>query len=98
MHRKAGVSPFSRSSEDQRTTSTDTPTRIPIARIGPARLQIQRFASLADELSAAMARVSVDEIDKEIKHWLRKIVLSPQGDRRTFLHSALSDHWVVCPS
>ena len=73
------------------TTSADTPTRIPIARIGSARLQIERFASLVDELSAAMARVSADEIDKEIKEWLRKIVLALEVDRGTFWERAASD-------
>ena len=73
------------------TTSADTPTRIPIARIGSARLQIERFALLVDELSAAMARASVDEIDKEIKEWLRKIVLALEVDRGTFWERAASD-------
>jgi signal transduction histidine kinase len=73
------------------TTSADTPTRIPIARIGSARLQIERFASLVDELSAAMAGASVDEIDKEIKEWLRKIVLALEVDRGTFWERAASD-------
>jgi signal transduction histidine kinase len=44
-----------------------------------------------DELSAAMARVSVDEIDKEIKEWLRKIVLALEVDRGTFWERAASD-------
>ena len=73
------------------TTSADTPTRIPIARIGSARLQIERFALLVDELSAAMAGASVDEIDKEIKEWLRKIVLALEVDRGTFWERAASD-------
>ena len=45
---------------------------------------MERFASLVDELSAAMAQVSADEIDKEIKEWLRRIVLALEVDRGTF--------------
>ena len=73
------------------TTSTDRPRRIPIARIDPARAQVERFESLVDELSAAMARVSVDEIDKEINEWLGKIVLALEVDRGTFWERAASD-------
>ena len=91
MHRKAGVSPFSRKCEDQKPPQQTRQARIPIARIGSARLQIERFASLVDELSAAMAGASVDEIDKEIKEWLRKIVLALEVDRGTFWERAASD-------
>jgi signal transduction histidine kinase len=63
------------------------------------RPQIERFASLVDELSAAMAQVSADEIDKEIKEWLRKIVLALKVDRGTFWERVEPDggfmgtHW-----
>jgi hypothetical protein len=67
------------------TTSADaSKARIPIARIGSARLQTERFALLVDELSAAMARASAGEIDREIKEWVRKIVLALEVDRGTF--------------
>ena len=38
-----------------------------------------------------MAGASVDEIDKEIKEWLRKIVLALEVDRGTFWERAASD-------
>ena len=72
-------------------TSADTPIRVPIARIGSAWLQTERFALLVDELSAAMARASADEIDREIKEWVRKIVLALEVDRGTFWKRAASD-------
>jgi hypothetical protein len=73
------------------TISAVTRTRIPSARMGSPRPQIERFASLVDELSAAMAHVSADEIDKEIKQWLRKIVLALEVDRGTFWERVESD-------
>lgn len=88
--------------EDQKRPQ-QTPTSLPIARIGSARLQIERFASLVDELSAAMARASAEEIDEEIKGWLRKIVLSLKVDRGTFWELPASDggfvgtHWWARP-
>jgi signal transduction histidine kinase len=84
-------------------TSADTRTRIPIARIGYARPQIERFASLVDELSAAMARALADEVDKKIKEWLRKIVLALEVDRGTFWERVAPDdgfvgkHWWARP-
>ena len=56
-----------------------------------------------DELSAAMARASAGEIDKEIKEWLRKIVLALEVDRGTFWERVESDggfvgtHWWARP-
>jgi signal transduction histidine kinase len=38
-----------------------------------------------------MARVSADEIDREIKEWLRKIVLTLEVDRGTFWEPSASD-------
>ena len=73
------------------TSSAVTRTRTPKARIGSERPQIERFASLVDELSAAMAQVSADEIDKEIKEWLRRIVLALEVDRGTFWERVESD-------
>jgi GAF domain-containing protein len=73
------------------TTSAVTRTRTPKARIGSERPQNERFASLVDELSAAMAQVSADEIDKEIKEWLRRIVLALEVDRGTFWERVESD-------
>src|ERR1700730_18990938 len=72
-------------------TSADTPIRVRIARIGSARLQTERCALLVDELSAAMARASADEIEREIKEWLRKIVLALEVDRGTFWERTASD-------
>ncbi len=66
-----------------RTLSARKSTRTHIVRIGSARQQIERFESLVDELSGAMARVSVDELDKEIEECLRKIVLALDVDRGT---------------
>src|ERR1700747_3732769 len=73
------------------TTSAVTRTRTPKVRIGSERPQIERFASLVDALSAAMAQVSADEINKEIKEWLRRIVLALEVDRGTFWERVESD-------
>ena len=84
-------------------TSANTRTSVLIPRIGSKSRQIERFQSLVDELSAAMARVSVDEIDKEIKEWLGKIVLALEVDRGAFWERAASDggfvgtHWWARP-
>ena len=83
-------------------TSVDRRTRVPIARIGPEEPRTERFASLVDELLAAMARVSAEEIDEEIKEWLRKIVLALKVDRGTFWEPAsdggfVGTHSWACP-
>jgi hypothetical protein len=78
-------------------------TRFPIERMGRAPLQIERFESLVDELSAAMARAPADEIDKEIEHWLRELVLALNVDRGAVWEREASDdefvgtHWWARP-
>src|SRR5450755_1670728 len=84
-------------------TSTESPKRTSISRIDSARPRIEKFESLADELSAAMARVAVNEIDEEIKKWLRKIVVALEVDRGAIWERAASDgglvgtHWWARP-
>ena len=81
------------------TFSANKSRRPATARIGRTRRQLERFDSLVDELSGAMARVSADEIDKEIEEWLRKIVLVLDIDRATVWERRapdigfISTHW-----
>src|ERR1700685_1921288 len=82
--------------------STESPERIPSARIDSARPKIEKFESLVDELSAAMARASVNEIDEEIKKWLQKIVVALEVDRGTLWEPAsdgglVATHWWARP-
>lgn len=82
-----------------RTTSASSPTRVAGPYSSAKSQQLERFQSLVDEMSAAMARVPAEEIDKEIKEWLRKIVLGLNVDRGAFWERAAPDigfvgtHW-----
>ncbi|MBV8773705.1 MAG: GAF domain-containing sensor histidine kinase [Deltaproteobacteria bacterium] len=63
----------------------------------------ERFESLVDELSAAIARAQVDEIDKTIDEWLSKIVLALDVDRGTIWERGapyegfIATHWWARP-
>jgi signal transduction histidine kinase len=49
------------------------PKRDRVARVGRERREVERFESLVGELSAAMARVPADAVDREIESWLGRI-------------------------
>lgn len=51
------------------------------AGVGRERQEVARFESLVGELSAAMARVPADEVDREIESWLGKICRALDLDR-----------------
>src|SRR5260370_23946541 len=65
-----------------RVSSTNIqPKRDRGARAVRERREVERFESLVGELSAAMARVPADEVDREIELWLGKICLALDLDR-----------------
>jgi signal transduction histidine kinase len=49
------------------------------------------FEALLSDLSAAFVRVAVDEIDREIEHWLERIVLATKVDRSTVVQAVPRD-------
>ena len=49
------------------------------------------FEAVLGDLSAAFVRVSVDEIDREIEHWLERIVLAMNVDRSTVVQVVPQD-------
>jgi signal transduction histidine kinase len=55
------------------TRSTVEPKRGTAARVVSERREVERFEALVGELSAAMARVPADAVDREIETWLGKI-------------------------
>src|SRR5712671_3003672 len=55
------------------TSGTIEPKRTRAARVGRELREVERFESLVDELSAAMARAPADAVDREIESWLGKI-------------------------
>jgi signal transduction histidine kinase len=63
------------------TSATVDPKRDRTARVGRERQEVARFESLVGELSAAMARVPADEVDREIEQWLGKICRALDLDR-----------------
>ncbi|MGA7869753.1 MAG: ATP-binding protein [Candidatus Binatus sp.] len=63
------------------TTATIEPKPGRTARVGRERKEVQRFESLVGELSAAMARVPADAVDREIESWLGKICHALDLDR-----------------
>jgi signal transduction histidine kinase len=63
------------------TSATIEPKRNRTARVGRERREVERFESLVGELSAAMARVPADEVDREIELWLGKICRALDLDR-----------------
>jgi signal transduction histidine kinase len=63
------------------TNKTVEPRRSRSSRVGRDRQEVARFESLVGELSAAMARASADEVDREIESWLGKICRALDLDR-----------------
>src|SRR5277367_1226800 len=63
------------------TSATLDPKRNRTARVGRERREVARFESLVGELSAAMALVPADEVDREIEQWLGKICQALDLDR-----------------
>ena len=63
------------------TSATIEPKRGGAARVKRERQEVVRFESLVGELSAAMARVPADEVDREIELWLGKISQALNLDR-----------------
>jgi signal transduction histidine kinase len=63
------------------TSTTIEPKRGGTARVGRERREVERFESLVGELSAAMARVAADDVDREIELWLGKICRTLDLDR-----------------
>jgi signal transduction histidine kinase len=73
------------------TSATIDPKRNRIARVGRERREVERFESLVGELSAAMARVPADEVDREIEQWLGKICRALDLDRSAIYERDLPD-------
>jgi signal transduction histidine kinase len=67
--------------QQRSTNATVEPKRGRSARVSRDRHEIARFESLVGELSAAMARVPADEVDREIELWLGKICQALDLDR-----------------
>jgi len=67
--------------QQRATSATVDPKRNRTARVGRERQEVARFESLVGELSAAMARVPADEVDREIEQWLGKICQALDLDR-----------------
>jgi signal transduction histidine kinase len=67
--------------QQRSTNATVEPKRGRSARVSRDRHEIARFESLVGELSAAMARVPADEVDREIELWLGKICRALDLDR-----------------
>ncbi len=63
------------------TSATIDPKRGGTARVRRERREVERFESLVGELSAAMARVAADDVDREIDLWLGKICRALDLDR-----------------
>ena len=63
------------------TSATSEPKRGGAARVKRERQEAVRFESLVGELSAAMARVPADEVDREIELWLGRISQALDLDR-----------------
>src|SRR5271156_1783020 len=63
------------------TTATIEPKQGRRAHFGRARGELARFESVVGELSAAMARVPADSVDREIDTWLGKICRTLDLDR-----------------
>jgi signal transduction histidine kinase len=67
--------------QQRATRATIDPKRERTARVGRERREVERFESLVGELSAAMARVPADSVDREIESWLGKICETLDLDR-----------------
>jgi signal transduction histidine kinase len=73
------------------TSASFEPKRDRAPRVGRERRELVRFESLVGELSAAMARVSADAVDREIETWLGKICQSLDLDRSGIYESDGAD-------
>ncbi|MGA9724168.1 MAG: ATP-binding protein [Candidatus Binatus sp.] len=73
------------------TSATLSPKRERVPRVGRERRELVRFESLVGELSAAMARVSADAVDREIETWLGKICQALDLDRSGIYESDGTD-------
>jgi signal transduction histidine kinase len=73
------------------TSATIEPKRGRAAGVGRERREVQLFGSLVSELSAAMARVSADAVDREIETWLEKICQALDLDRSGIYESDGAD-------
>ena len=62
-------------------SATIEPKRGGAARVKRERHEVVRFESLVGEMSAAMARVPADDVDREIELWLGKISQALNLDR-----------------
>jgi len=77
--------------------------RVRVAGGDRPRPERSSFEAVVDRLSAAMARVRVDQIDMEIEEWLREIVLALCVDRGAVWEREASDggfvrtHWWARP-
>jgi signal transduction histidine kinase len=73
------------------TSATIEPKRDRGPRVGRERRELVRFESLVSELSAAMARVSADAVDREIETWLGRICQALDLDRSGIYESDAPD-------
>ncbi len=82
-HQSRRSNPHAQFSLMQRRAAIGTiePKRNSAARVGRERREVERFESLVGELSAAMARVPADAVDREIDSWLGKICQALDLDR-----------------
>jgi signal transduction histidine kinase len=73
------------------TSATLEPKRHRAPRVGRERQELVRFESLVGELSAAMARVPADAVDREIESWLGRICQALDLDRSGIYESDAPD-------
>jgi len=73
------------------TSRTAQPKNRRTTRVGRERREAERFESLVDELSAAMARAPADAVDHEIESWLGKISRALNLDRSAIYERDSSD-------
>jgi signal transduction histidine kinase len=67
--------------QQRATSATIEPKRDRATRVVRERREVKRFESLVGELSASMARVPADAVDREIESWLGKICEALDLDR-----------------
>jgi signal transduction histidine kinase len=75
-------------------TRTALSNRRPAATDDRARREAERFESLVDELSAAMAQTPAEAVDSEIEKWLGKICLALDLDR-SGIYERDAPSWLV---
>lgn len=73
------------------TRATIQPKQNRAAGVARERREVERFESLVEELSEAMARASADAVDREIESWLSKICRALDLDRSAIYERDAAD-------